>query len=627
MIAQSRSGRCCWRAVSVLLLVMVMSGCMTAALDPVVSEPGGVEPQVAKREGVLAGFDPDPDPDSDGDSGGHGVPVFAREAAPAAFPRDTLYALLVAELALRQGDLPTALEHYVAEARVTRDPGVVAQAVRLTVLSRDIPLGLEMAELWVAVAPSDPGARQAAALALIRADDLQGALGHLAELRAQSGTANFGYLATQASHLEPAARADLAEALAAVHGRFPDDVQLAYARALVLEQVRRPEEALAVLDGHAPEDLPRGGALLRSQLLAQLGRLDEATAILDVRLADRALQDGDEARLRYARARMLIDAERFGAAQEDFEVLLARVGDNAEILLTLALLALEQGEVPDARGYLERLLATGRRQDVAHYYLGELARTEGDVEAAVSAFGQVMPGAEFRSAQVRASALLLQHTGSDGLGNYLALQRARYPEEAVTLWLLESGLLLEVAADEAALAVLDEALTRHPDEPELRYARALARKRIDDIAGLEADLRHILALEPDHAMALNALGYVLADRTDRFEEARALIVRALELRPEEPAYIDSLGWVEYRMGNHDRARDLLEQAYDLMPDHEIAAHLGEVLWVMGQREAALATWEEGLALNPDSRVLAETMQRLLGRERALGVRSGVGGSQ
>ncbi|MCC5887449.1 MAG: tetratricopeptide repeat protein [Gammaproteobacteria bacterium] len=618
------------RLLPALLLAVVLAGCMTAGREGVGSEPAGPEAGTLKPASALA---PDASPGaadpvaaSETESRDAAVPAPEAVAAVtlAAFPKDTLYDLLVAELALRQGDLATALESYVTQARLTRDPGVVAQAVRLTVLSRDIQRGLEMAELWASLAPKDPRARQAAGLALIRVDDLKGALSHFAELRAQSGSANFGYLASQAGHLDPEARADLAQALAALQLRFPDDAQLAYAQALLMEQLRRPEQALAVLAGHPLDELPREALLLQSQLLAGLGRRDEAIAILDERLGDGMLQDGEEARLRYARARLLIDAGRFGAAREDFEALLARVGDNAEILLSLSLLALEQDEIAAARSYLERLLATGRRRDVAHYYLGELARTQGDVEAAVAAFGQVMPGAEFRSAQLRASALLLQHTGSDGLGDYLALQRARYPGEAVALWLLESGLLLEVAAEEEALEVLDAAIEAHPDDLELRYARALARKRVDDIAGLEADLRHILELDPDHAMALNALGYILADRTDRYGEAKALITRALELRPNEPAYIDSLGWVEYRLGNHARARTLLERAYRLMPDHEIAAHLGEVLWVMGKREAALQTWEEGLALDPDSDVLAETMERLLGSERALGVRSGVG---
>jgi len=625
----------------VLLLVTATAGCMPAAIDrgsiesdaalgrvlsqpakQISATPAAASPPIVDTSPVVVST-----PDAAGPESSSSATEEGLATAVAAFSKEALYELLVAELALRQGDFATALEGYVAQALATEDPGVIAQAVRLTVLARDIDLGLEMAELWVEVAPTDPNARQAAALALIRVEDLQGALGHLAELRAQSGTANFGYLASQAAHLGQEARAELATALAELHVRFPDDGQLAYAWALLLEQTGHPKQTLAVLGQYALEELPPEAVLLQSQLLSRFGHLDEAITVLNARLADGGLDEGGEARFRYARARLLIDAERFAAARDDFEALLAPVGENPEILLSLALLALEQKQIPAARTYLERLLATGRRQDVAHYYLGELAQTEGDVESAVAAFSQVLPGAEFRSAQTRASALLLQHTGREGLGDYLALQRVRYPGEAVTLWLLQSGLLLEIAANEAALAVLDEAITVHPDEMELRYARALARKPFDDIAGLEADLRQVLALDPDHAMALNALGYTLADRTDRFAEAKSLIVRALALRPDEPAYLDSLGWVEYRLGNHDRARTLLARAYGLMPDHEIAAHFGEVLWVLGEREAALEAWEQGLVLDPDSSVLAETMRRLLGSACALGVRSGVGGSQ
>ncbi len=589
-------------AYALPLAALGLSGCVLQApsgspravteLEPVAQQPPAVEPRLE----IVA-----PTPVSIGP----------------AFERDTLYELLVAELALRQGDLKAALKLYEKQARRTRDPGVIAHAVRLAALERDTALGLELAMLWVDVSPQDPNARQAAAVALIRDNALEEALAQLAELRAQAGAANFGYLALQAAAMDPEARTDLLAALAEVHSRFPDDSELAFARAVLLEQGRKPEAALALLEPLAARDLPREGVLLKGRLLERVGRRDDAIAWFGA-----SIDAGDEqVRLRYARARMYMGSGDLAAAQRDFEALLARVGDNPEILLSIALLAAEQENLGEARDYLERLIATGRRGDVAHYYLGELAQSEGDLDAAVAAFGEVAPGNEFRNAQLRASALLLQQAGPDGLAGYMQSQRARYPDEAALLWLLESGLLLEADAPAAALVVLDEALGAHPDDTELRYLRALTRKQFDDIDGLESDLRHILAREPRNAMALNALGYVLADRTDRFEEAKNLIEQALAKYPDEPAYIDSLGWVEYRLGNYERALELLERAYAAMPDHEIAAHLGEVLWVTGEREAALEVWREGLELDPDSAVLDETMRRLLGPERALGVRT------
>ncbi|MNZ64834.1 bacteriophage N4 receptor, outer membrane subunit [compost metagenome] len=140
----------------------------------------------------------------------------------------------------------------------------------------------------------------------------------------------------------------------------------------------------------------------------------------------------------------------------------------------------------------------------------------------------------------------------------------------------------------------------------------LAEKR-GDLAGLERDLRFIIEREPDNAMALNALGYTLADRTTRYAEARELITRAYELNPDDPAILDSLGWVNYRMGNLAEAEQLLRQALERMPDHEVAAHLGEVLWVSGQQDAARKVWRQALADTPDSSVLQETLKRLTGK--------------
>lgn len=614
MIAQThawRRGPVVWAGLG---LALFLGGCATVA------DPADEGPQV--EAAVTAERDLSPPPSNE--SGAVGVPAEAAAVTLAgprlgrpAFPTETLYGLLVAELALRQGDRATALEHYVAAARVTRDAGVVAQAAQLALLTRDVALGQEMTALWVEVAAEDPQARQAAALALMRSDALEEALTHLVALRRQTGSANFAYLTAQAGRLEPAARQGLAEALEAVHARFPDDVYIAHARAVLLEG-RSPAAALALLADHEVVELPREAALLRARLLARQGETAAAIEGLDQLLGATTLGSEDVTRIRYARARLLIDSGRFDAARSDFEALLARSGEHAEFLLSLALLALEQEDVPAARHYLERLLQTGRRSDLAHYYLGELARVEGDVDGAVAAFGRVSPGGEFRDAQLRASALLLRHTGVEGLGEYLDLQRRRYPDQALTLWLLHSGLLLEAGEVAAALAALDEALADNPGELELHYARALARKRAQDFPGLEADLRAILEQDPDHAMALNALGYILADRNERLPEAKRLIERALALQPDEPAYIDSMGWVEYRLGNLQRARKLLERAFALLPDHEIAAHLGEVLWMLGENDEAKAVWSQGLTLDPDSPVLAETMGRLLGDDHVLG---------
>ncbi len=177
------------------------------------------------------------------------------------------------------------------------------------------------------------------------------------------------------------------------------------------------------------------------------------------------------------------------------------------------------------------------------------------------------------------------------------------------LYLSESDAMRESGNVSEAMEVLNEALRAYPGDHDLLYARALTAERLDRLDLLERDLQTILAEEPDNAHALNALGYSLADRTDRYQEALGYIERALELSPDDAAIIDSMGWVLYRLGRYTDALSFLERAYRMNPDQEIAAHLGEVLWVNGDRERAIAIWEDGLRRVKEAPVVRRTMER------------------
>jgi len=189
--------------------------------------------------------------------------------------------------------------------------------------------------------------------------------------------------------------------------------------------------------------------------------------------------------------------------------------------------------------------------------------------------------------------------------------RDQMPDDAVTLYLIEGEMLREHDAEQQAMAVYDQAVAARPDDPDLRYARAMVAVGLDRVELLESDLRHILAQDPEHADALNALGYTLADRTDRLAEAKELIEQALALKPDEPAIMDSMGWVLYRMGDPQAAEPYLRQALDLVFDPEIAAHLGEVLWALGRKDEARAIWDRALEADPEH----EYLLRVLGKHR------------
>jgi tetratricopeptide (TPR) repeat protein len=193
------------------------------------------------------------------------------------------------------------------------------------------------------------------------------------------------------------------------------------------------------------------------------------------------------------------------------------------------------------------------------------------------------------------------------------MQRLRRndPENAVEIYLIEGQILSDLALHGEAWQLYDQALAVHPDEEDLLYSRALAAEKIDRIDLAEQDMRRILELDPDNVRALNALGYTLADRTDRYEEAFGLIQRAYAIDPDDPAIIDSMGWAHYRLGNLAEARKFLQQAWDMTGDGEIGAHLGEVMWVQGDRDEARRIWAEAKENTPDNPVLRKVLERFM----------------
>ena len=177
------------------------------------------------------------------------------------------------------------------------------------------------------------------------------------------------------------------------------------------------------------------------------------------------------------------------------------------------------------------------------------------------------------------------------------------------LVMIEAQLLSDRGLEQEVLAFLDEVLVDQPENIDLLYFRAMTGERFDRLDVLEYDLRRILEIDPENADALNALGYTLTDRTDRHEEALLLIEEALALKPDEPAFIDSMGWVQYRLKNYEVAIEYLRRALSLFQNDEVAAHLGEVLWITGEKTEAREVWNKALELAPESEILQDVMRR------------------
>lgn len=542
-------------------------------------------------------------------------PVAEAEVAPAPAPSasfrpDTLYALLVAELAGQRERFDIALSGYVEQARLTGDPAVAERAYRIAEYLGADEAALETALLWADSAEDNLDAQRAAAIQLARAGRHEQGMLYMEQVLQAKGDTHFDFLALSAAQLDPEARAGLLQGFERLLGRHPDNAQLLFGRAVLLQQEGRPQEALASLENHPAGSREIAPLLLRVRLLNALERGEEALPLLRSGLR----LHPDDKRLRLTYARQLLEQQQLEAARAQFGELLERNPEDDDLRLTLALVDFEAKEWAAAREHLQELVVRDSHTDAAHYNLGRIAEQEGDRAAALDAYAKVGPGNDYLPAQLRRTELLVKAGQGEQAMRLLAVARDSQPDYALQLYLIEIDSLANQRRIDAAWQSAGQALASYPDDLNLLYSRAMLAEKRGDLAGLERDLRFILEREPDNAMALNALGYTLADRTSRYEEAKALIEQAHQLNPEDAATLDSLGWVNYRLGNLDEAERHLRAALARFPDHEVAAHLGEVLWVQGKQREAREVWATALEAKPDSPILRATIKRLTGSE-------------
>lgn len=278
--------------------------------------------------------------------------------------------------------------------------------------------------------------------------------------------------------------------------------------------------------------------------------------------------------------------------------------------LTLALLLMQMGDNTAAEGHLKALLASADLRATAYYHLGDLARLSGDHARAIDRFLRVDQGELVVDARQHLAQLAVVTGNPDQATRWFQEARLLFPHLAPPLYVAEARFLSGRDNPEAVITRLSEAIDQHPDNPDLRYSRALAYVELNQIDAAEADLRAILRVEPDSVDALNALGYTLADQTDRYDEALSLIEKALAGAPESPAILDSMGWVLVKLGRIADALPFFEKAWEAVQDHEIAAHYGEALWLLGRQSDAWEIWNQGFASQPESAIITSTIDRL-----------------
>lgn len=533
-------------------------------------------------------------------------PTVAEPPPTRPFPPETLYALLVAEMAGSRERYDVALGNYIQQAHKTRDPGITARATRIARFLNAHQAALSTALLWVELEPDNTEAHLIAATELTHGGRLLEAFNHGVFLLENESASLFQNIASRAVQATDTQREQLLTLFNQQLEHRPENPQLLVGKGLLLQQQQKFDESLALVRHVLQQDdtfIP--AAILEARLMYQMNMPEKALDRLVSLLQE--FPENKNLRLQYARLLANYDLQK---ARDQFNMLVEQSPNDPELIFSLALVNNELGHQELARQYFQKLLQLNHRVSSAHYYLGRIAQSQQNSGLALEHYFKVGPGRDFLPAILQSTDLLIKEQQLNKAHKRLSELRKRFPTQSTRFYLLESEVLNKYDLLDKAEVLLTEGLNNHPNDTGLLYARAMINERRNLLPQAEQDLREILKYEPNNATTLNALGYTLADRTTRYEEALELISQALSIKPDDPAIIDSMGWVQYKLGNYEEAVLRLREAMKAYPDDEIAAHLGEVLWVTGRKKEAQKAWQEGLKINPGSRKIPATIERL-----------------
>lgn len=519
-----------------------------------------------------------------------------------------LFDFLVGETALQRGNLDIAVNRYVKLAKTTRDPRIAKRATEIALHAGNPFAAEQAATMWVALEPDSVDARQTIAALLVNLGKLDAARPHLEKLLATEkdsvGDAFMQLNQLLSRNPDKAATLQLIQQLsqpyqnvAEVHFAISQAAWFASQHPLALEEMQR---ALAL----RPEW--EIAAVHNGRILQRISVADANAFYRDYLTKYPA---SNEVRIAYSR--LLIGANQTDLAREQLQWFLDKNPEDAEIMLAVGLLATEMGDFDTTETSFKKALSLGYKDaNAIHFHLGQIYEETGRPDLAMETYRMVKSGSRYLPAQIRYADLLALKGHLQEAREHLQKLPAANDQQAAHLILAEAQILRRSKAHQEVFNLLNEGLKKLPDYPELLYDRALAADKLGKFNILEQDLRKLIKLKPDNAHAYNALGYSYAERGARLPEALKLIKKAVELSPEDPYIMDSLGWVYYRMGNFAEGLNYLNLAFAARPDPEIAAHLGEVLWVQGAKDDARNIWRSALEKDPANEVLLETLQRL-----------------
>ena len=548
------------------------------------------------------------------------TPEPPRVVESSALDAELFYEIFLGEISTRSGDPGAGYAFMLEAARRSKDGRLYQRAADIALQSRSGEYALAAARAWKEALPESREANRYVLQILI-------ALNRIGETQ--------DLLRQELARSSPQSRMTLLAALPQMFGRASDKALAAkVVEGALTSELAHPANGPVAWASIGRLRLAAGdkpGALDAARKAHGLDKASESAAQLALELLDENVAEAEPLvsqmlaspnapELHMAYARVLLGLQRYSEASRQVELVTRNHPDVPEAWLIQATLQLQENRVPEAEASAKRLMETLagatsaeiRQRGLTQAYLlqAQIAEKKGDFATAESWLGRIDNVSEVFSAQSRRASLLARQGKVAQARELLRTLPASTEQERRMKLMAEVQLLRDLRLYEEAYKVQVELVALSPTDTELVYDQAMLAEKTGRVELMEQLLRQVIARKPDHHHAYNALGYSLAERGLRLPEARQLIVKALELAPGDPFITDSLGWVEFRMGNKAEAKRHLEAAYAKRADVEIAAHLGEVLWSLGDREAALRIWREGQRLAPDNEVLKETLQRL-----------------
>ena len=537
-------------------------------------------------------------------------PEAAPEAKGMTLDRDMLYELLVAEFAGNAGDLETSADFYQRAAENSDDSRIAARATYIALYGKEYKTALELLDRWRELEPESQDIDRMYAICYLRLHQPENALPYVqAVLASEKGTNQEKAMAVKQLLSDEVVAEDSLVLLDGLNQAQTDNPQMLILQARYAAELEQFEKSIELLDRVLDIDNSLIDVhLIKARIYQAQGNRDAARAvILDV-LQTRP----DNWGLRMQYAQMLVEGKQYDEAREQYVLLQEQQPDNAEVLLNLSLLYIETDRFDEATISLQSLLELDQHTDVAHFYLGRIEQNREQYKKAIAHYIKVKNGHYVFEARLRTASLFAKLDRVDEAIEQLEILAEDTEEwsDRVRAYLAQGEIYRSRQRYQETFDMYTQALRQKPEDINLLYARALVAEKVDRVDIAESDLLKVLSIDPENADALNALGYTLADKTKRYQEAKEYIQRAMSLLPDDPAVMDSLGWVNYRLGEMQEALKWLSQAFARVVDPEIAAHYGEVLWQTNQKDKARAIWQKGQEVDAQHPTLLETLKRL-----------------